>query len=225
MKKLAIAGASVALAAMPVVGVFAAPTLSHTDTLNLNIAKVCTFGTVTSGAANDDDATTHGLGANNPTGGAWTNDSYSANVAVGNTYAALATTTFTVRCNNADGYTVKAKAGSVQGTGENAKGVLASGTNYIYSGDGNTYNAATAGTSYWNFSLATTEASGVAIETGYETASALPANDTTVVVTGTNGNVQAGQKFTATYGAGIDNHQPAGTYTGTVVYTLVPAAN
>ncbi len=53
MKKLAIAGASVALAAMPVVGVFAATGQSFTDTLNVSVAGGCTIedSTATSGGA------------------------------------------------------------------------------------------------------------------------------------------------------------------------------
>ena len=213
MKKALIAGAaSAVLAAMPVVGVFADNTTTHTDTLNLVLAEVCTLGTVTQGAANADDSTTHAAGT-----GSWSNDTLTANVAAGNTYANLGTTTFTVRCNDNDGFSLKAKAGTIQ----SEAGALADGAgNYILSSAGTGFAAATS-ESYWNFMLgnATT---GVTIAEGYDAASALPTNETTVVAsTAAAGNLNAGQNVTVTYGAGINNAQPAGTYTGTVVYTLV----
>ena len=60
MKKLAIAGASVALAAMPVVGAFATSPITtpntFTDVLQINIDEVCAFGySNTNGAAASDD--------------------------------------------------------------------------------------------------------------------------------------------------------------------------
>ena len=44
MKKLAIIGASAALAALPAVGVFAADTTEVTDTINVTISESCTLG-------------------------------------------------------------------------------------------------------------------------------------------------------------------------------------
>ncbi len=51
MKKIAIASASLALAAMPVVGVFAASEGSFTDTITVDVAGGCTIGQTTSGHA------------------------------------------------------------------------------------------------------------------------------------------------------------------------------
>ena len=53
MKKLAIAGASVVLAAMPVVGVFAATSSSFTDTLTVGVAGGCTLENSEQPAAGD----------------------------------------------------------------------------------------------------------------------------------------------------------------------------
>lgn len=220
MKKLAIAGASVALAAMPVVGVFA-DTTSHTDTINLTLSQVCTLGTVTTGTANADDATTH-----NPTEasgdytGVWTGDTLAATVSAGNTYTALGTTTFTIRCNDDSGYQLKAASGTNDGDATTPKATLVSGTNTIKSADGSGYAAGTAGTSYWNFKLSAAS-TGLTIANGYNAAIAVPTSATTIASAAGAGNLQDGQSVTVTYGAGIDNHQATGTYAGTVVYTLV----
>ena len=221
MKKALIAGAaSAVLAAMPVAGVFAADTQSHTDTINISIDAVCTLGTVTDGVAQDDDDTAH-----NPTevtsgfDGVWSDDSLSASLAAGTQHPTLGTTTFTVRCNNSNGYTLSAKTG-------NAAGTLVNGSNTIATADGSAFAAGTAETSYWNFKLSGAS-TGMTIANGYNAAHAVPtpAAETgapTVIVTGAanSGNVQGGQSVTVTYGAGIDNFQPTGTYTGTVVYSL-----
>ncbi len=57
MKKLAIAGASLALAAMPVVGVFAATDGSFIDNINVNVAGGCTMGQNNSGSTTAVDRT------------------------------------------------------------------------------------------------------------------------------------------------------------------------
>ena len=44
MKKIAIAGASVALAAMPLAGVFADDVRTQTDTLEITVPAGCSFG-------------------------------------------------------------------------------------------------------------------------------------------------------------------------------------
>ena len=53
MKKLVIAGASVALAAMPVLGAFAATSSSFTDTLTVGVASGCTLENSNQSAAGD----------------------------------------------------------------------------------------------------------------------------------------------------------------------------
>lgn len=248
MKKLAIAGASVALAAMPVVGVFAAPTLTHTDTLRLTLSQVCTLGTVTAGAANDGtDSTTHTAGSPVGTWGAGEGegattagnvnhrDTLSATVAAGNTYANLGSTTLTVRCNDNSGFEIKAQSGTNNSSVATLVGT-ASNTNLILAGDGTGTGTGTSGAfnpaadaSYWNFKLGN-QTAGVTIasstETGnefdYSQPSVVPINDTTVVAsTAAAGNLNDGQSVTVTYGAGINNTQAADTYVGSVTYTLV----
>ena len=96
MKKLLIAAgaASLALAAMPVVGVFAASDPANiTDTFKITIADSCTW--TRSGA--------NGSGQ----GAATFNDGvYSATLTAGATVPTFGTTTLNVKCNNGTGYTI-----------------------------------------------------------------------------------------------------------------------
>ena len=100
MKKSIIAAgaASVALAAMPVLGVFADDDRSVTDTINVTISPSCTFS-----AGGDDVAYsvtgTNASGVVNPVNN-------SSNVH-----------TFTVFCNQNSGYTVAATASALSATG------------------------------------------------------------------------------------------------------------
>ena len=84
MKKLAIAASSLALAAMPVVGVFAAQASNPaalSDTLTINVDGVCTF------------ERTDGTG------------SYTKTMTA-NSAQTLGTSTYTTHCNNHAGYTI-----------------------------------------------------------------------------------------------------------------------
>ena len=94
MKKLAIAGASVLFAAMPVVGAFAADPAAITDTINITVSETCTFTRTT------------GEGV------------YSATMAVNALNAAAGSSVFTAVCNNATGFSVSATPTSITGTGE-----------------------------------------------------------------------------------------------------------
>ena len=242
MKKSIIAAgaASVALAAMPVVGVFAAPTLSHTDTILLTVSSVCTLGTVTNGVPDDGtDATTHADGTRATNPGTWGNDpsaeagtaahtnTLSETIAAGTTDANMGSTTFTVRCNNAGGYELQARSGTNDGNATAPLATMVSGSNLIKSGMGGGSGSGGAWVpatdpSYWNFMLSGAS-TGVTIASGYDAAHVIPTSDTKIAE-GVNGNLNAGQSVTVTYGAGINNTQPSGTYTGTVIYTLVPSA-
>ena len=238
MSKKIIAGAGVlaglAVALVPV-ATFAevadTNVRQHTDTLNLTIPEICTLGTVTAGAAIDmTDETTH-----NPTGttytGSWTNgsasqtthvgrtDTLAADVYNGQTYANLGATVFTIRCNDNGGYTL-----SAQGPSE---GKLVNGAYDIPTGAGTSATLTNDNNSYWNFKFAvsneydaTTNDKGQEIASGYNAAIAVPASSTTIVTGHGGGNTDTGEKVTVTYGAGIDAFQEAGTYTGSVVYTL-----
>lgn len=84
MKKLAIAGASLALAAMPVVGVFAADNISLEDSLTITVSDNCAF-TRESGTG-----------------------SYTASMAPNDLNASVGSSQYKVVCNNAKGYSVGA---------------------------------------------------------------------------------------------------------------------
>ena len=91
MKKALIAGAaSVALAAMPVVGVFADGDITTMeDTLTVTIAEACTF-----------DAASH---------------TYSSPMTADDFVANFGTTTMKITCNNAKGYTVSSSMADLVG--------------------------------------------------------------------------------------------------------------
>ena len=74
---------------------------TYTDTFNISIEKDCTF---------DRQSTTHGIGANAISGGAWGENTFTATVKNGDTYEAFATSSFVVTCNNQDGYKVTVTA-------------------------------------------------------------------------------------------------------------------
>lgn len=96
MKKLAIAGASVALAAMPVVGVFAEQQATVTDTVNLTVAKTCMME---ASAA----TSSYNLGTST----------------VAHEYAAVTGTPMTITCNAQAGWTITATANALTATGTN----------------------------------------------------------------------------------------------------------
>ena len=229
MSKKLIAGAgvvaSLAVALAPL-ATFADTTTqvsSHTDRFLLTIPQICTLGTIASatGAPEEGtDATAH-------TGSTWATttaasgttgktDTFSKDVYNGKDYAAMATTTFTVRCNDSDGYTLSAASGTNDGE-STAKATLVNGSYTIKSQTG--INDLTVdGHSYWSFQLGSAS-TGLTIASGFDNEHVIPTT-ATVIATGANGNTDDGQSVTVTYNAGIDAMQEAGTYEGTVVYTL-----
>ena len=94
MKKLAIAGASVLFAAMPVVGAFAADPAAITDNITITVSESCTFERTTG------------------------NGSYTATMAVNALNASVGSSVFTAICNNATGFSVSATPTSLSGDGE-----------------------------------------------------------------------------------------------------------
>lgn len=180
MKKLAIAGASLALAAMPVVGVFADP--QATDTIEVTVNSSCTFtagaGTATYSAAGNNGATVQ------PSAG-------SSNVH-----------SFTVFCNNNDGYKVNAAASAL-----NQDPAITANFAYANSLPGSGTTGA------WNALIGQT-GSALTIEQ-------LPTGGAaTDIVTKGSASASGGETFTATYSAYIGSETPTGTYSGTIAYTL-----
>ena len=199
MKKALIAGAaSTVLAAMPIVGAFAADgTLSRTDTVKVTVDSACSLATSN------------------------TSGDYTATIENGASNTNIAGSTFTVTCNNTGGWQLNAiGAGTVTGdvtkmdasTDKDADDI-ATGTTL----DGSVSN--------WAFKIAKggDDAANVTITAGYDNFSAVPSASTKIA----HGTSTAGKStITATYGVGISATQSAGTYTGKVTYTLAhPASN
>lgn len=134
MKKLAIAGASAAvLAAMPVVGVFAAqtPAGSTTDTVEITIENACSLTASGNSAA------------------------YAKTMTNGQSDFNIGGTTITIKCNNVAGWDLKAVGFGDDATDKTAMNATGSGT------DIPTGSAVTPTSSQWAFKLTgSTVASG-----------------------------------------------------------------
>ena len=185
MKKLAIVASSVALAAMPVLGVFAEDDTSSTDTIQVTVSPSCTF------SQGGGDATYSVTGTN--TSGTVQPKNNNTNVH-----------SFTVFCNNNTGYKVSATA-----TALNQSPAISA--NFAYAA---TLPSGTTGA--WHAEVATED-------TGL-TAAQLPAGGAaTDIITKAGASDADGEIFTVAYSAWIGTATPAGTYSGTIGYTL--AAN
>lgn len=197
MKKLAIAASSVALAAMPVVGVFAVDDLDVVDTIKVTVEPSCTFRASGTGTL---DGTYTDSGVNGASVTPKTSGDQGTNVH-----------TFNVFCNNNKGYTVSATAQDLANI-DNASPAIADTFAYKAS------LSQTAGaTGEWHAQFA-------GVTTGV-TPSQLP--DSTsgtasgTIITRTNSSTAAaGDAWTATYTALIGTDTKAGNYQGTITYTL-----
>ena len=183
MKKSIIAAgaASIALAAMPVVGVFAEVSDSVEDTIRVSIATSCTF------SAGGDDATYEFTGTNGQ----------AATITGSNQHA------FTVFCNNNSGYTVAADAEAL--TGDNGSFAFKGGDNPSLTGDAGLWHAQFASTDVTVAQIAADATSGT-------------------IFTKDAASSATGESFTAAYSVYVGNTTPAGTYSGTIEYTITPGA-
>ena len=191
MKKLVIAGSAIALAAMPVVGVFAVDDQASTDTIQVTVNSSCTF------SAGGNDAAYTAAGAN----GASVNPSITVDETTTNIH------TFTVFCNDNDGYTVSATANDLTKSG--ITDVFA----YKATLPSNGADGA------WHATIAKTTASLTVAQLSDSESGSSTANIATLGAASAAG----GETFTATYTAYIGTETPAETYSGTIAYTL--AAN
>ena len=218
MKKAIIAaGASAVLAAMPVVGVFAANSNTVTDTLVYTLSESCSLSAT---AAANGTKTTDG---NNIT------VTYEKTIA-NSASDTLTGSTINAVCNDNGNWYITA----VSGTNDNdattplATMVGSDDDNEDYLIKSGTY-ASDAATSYWGFKLdASTNSYEGAVSGSYGTAyQAIPVVATTVA-TGNKtdaGAGVAGVNFTPTYYVRMSATQSADTYTGSVIYQMThPAA-
>lgn len=202
MKKSLIAtgAASLALAAMPMAGVFAG-TSTVTDTLNVNIPASCTIrNSLTQGEATATENVynvtmkngqlRNDIGTSSADGGA-----HDSNIVV--------------NCNVQTGTSAE---WSLAAGGKGGSNVLTNGT---AAQDIETGTATSGADSNWAFKT-TTSTQGVSYETGYASGTFAPVPaSSTAIATGT-GNAS----FVMTYQVFISTTQATGNYTGGVVYTL-----
>ncbi len=216
MKKslIAVAGASLAAAAMPVVGVFAEG--SFTDTVQVTVSKSCVW----QASWNDP---TDGPQTGNPTGRTFSKDGVVPGTLLhfggasddGQAPGSSAQAPIiSMECNNGTGdgttgsWTVSA-AGASEGASNTAMKPSGSGVAIA------TGTATTGATSNWAFKIS---ASGGTVATGYGSYTSIPASAVTVL----SGNADATTDitFTPSYQVYIGTDQAADTYTGKVTYTL-----
>ena len=221
MKKSIIAAgaASVALAAMPVVGAFATTTYYGSpiaDTLTMNLAEVCTLTRkVTSGDAG------HPAGSSTATNAGWTtgtgegndtvngtnvkktlHDTFAADIVAGTDYANIAQSAFNVTCNAAnDGYQVSVVTTAFTGVdGANT---------WSYASSGKSSSAST-----WNL---TSSAKTTTVE---QTTTPTPLASGDNVWSSEAGTAVTSADFTITYNVYPHIDQQTGTYSAHAVYTL-----
>ncbi len=130
MKKLAILGASAALAALPAVGVFAATGTVVTDTVQVTIDSACTIESTNA------------------------SNTYSATMTNGQLKSDFGSTTMTINCNDAAGWHVTAIGDGADATDKTAMNATGSGTDIA------TGTATSGATSNWAMKVTGTGATG-----------------------------------------------------------------
>lgn len=194
MKKSLIAAgaASAVLAAMPVLGVFAdGDTLNVKDQLTVTVSSSCTMDTITPS------------GATSSTG-----NEYSASGAAGSLLSFAATsqaTSFTVKCNNAKGYTITPTFTDLKINGLAGAANAAQDIPYAAS--------SAAGSKTWT-AFYTKTTGGVAGSPIAFTASG----------TAVSGTATMTDSYAFSYQVGLGADQAAGTYVGTASYVLAGVA-
>lgn len=199
-KSLIVTGAaSLAVAAMPVAGVFATDYQSVTDEIEVIVNTVCNMrsgGTPTEPTTGGAEltATVNPGTLIGDTGGAWTGTP----------------TTLTYNCNDTGGWQITAQGVSSTEASATAQTVLKASNNT--STDIATGEATSGATSNWAFKV-----SGTGAASGYTTFKPVP--NTATVVASSSDPVSQGT-LNPTYRAWISLTQEADTYTGYVKYLL-----
>ena len=190
-KSLVITGAaSLALAAMPVLGAFA----DVTDTVILTIPDACSVGQTSSSQTGGGVTLTESAAVNEHL------YSWDADGSAGGTLK--------VSCNDAGGWQVKA-VGASTGTPVTSMAASGNGTPIV------TGTATSGATSNWAFKVAGT--TGVTVESTYQNFAAVPATATKVA--SGSGAISEGTIYTG-YQVWVSATQQADTYTGKVTYTV-----
>lgn len=233
MKKslIAASASAVALAAMPVVGVFATDNLTQTDTLKITISDVCSLGYTSEGQAPDIDVPAP---SHTPGDGSWGSEAtaniLSKTMITGTATQNLGKTTLAVYCNNENGYEISAgNAGALTGVTNGDTPVAITDTIPVASN----FSASNSGWSYMVEAKTGTEQApwtqrGVVKNDHGNWAAATAEGNTPAangVIAGSptaapKTTLNTGDFFIITYGVGVDQTQSAGTYTGSITYTL-----
>ena len=202
MKKslVAASAASLALAAMPTLGAFAAIQSSVTDTVEITINSACSVGT--------------GADSQTGTGATYRN----ANMANNATYTWSADSgsdaaggTLKVSCNDASGWNIKAVGSSEGATKTSMKPTNTAASNAIATGT-------TGENSYWAMKV-----SGSLVDETFGTAwHVIPATATKIA----GGTAAVSEESVAlSYKVHTSATQAADTYTGNVTYTIAAGTN
>lgn len=200
MKKVIIAGAaSVALAAMPIMGVFATDDTDVMDTIKVTVEPSCTFRAQNSGTL---DGTYTATGAN----GADVTPSISGGTNVH---------TFNVFCNNNKGYTVSAVAQDLANIDSATPAIE---DKFVYKADLSGLTT----TSGWHaaFAASTSGLSAAQLPDSATTGEGAGTASGTIMTRTNSTTATAGDAWTATYTAKIGSETKAGNYQGTITYTL-----
>ena len=155
--------------------------------------------------------------------------SHTANMSNGSYTPNIGTTTLKVFCNDEEGFAIFA-AGY---TGDEIGGTNSTKLVNSASQVDNTISTGTAtsgNTSNWAMKLATNSSAtyAVTLDNGFGAYSSVPSSYTKVAHrdSGTDiGTTATGAELTTTYAAFVNQTQPAGTYIGKVIYTLVHPSN
>lgn len=180
MKKslFAVAGvAALAAVAMPAAGVFA-DTMSVKDSLTVTVGSSCTLASITPAAATSTDGNPY-TASGNPG-------------ALLDFTATTSATTFTVNCNDQDGYTITPTFTSLMLGG-------------VTSSQDIVYGTAAANAQEW---------------TAYYSKNSGPATAFTASGTAITGTSTMTDTYTFSYKVGLGSNQAAGAYTGTASYAL-----
>ncbi len=215
MKKLAIASASMALAAMPVVGVFAVDgPVSVTDNVTVVIGESCTF-----------QATANGSAVNPSTGA---NPTITRNfqkpatlgqkVILGDSTEADGSgaqgdeITIQGVCNSGGSSSGKSGTWTISAVGLNQAKMVKSNSDANDPSNINPGTATSGTASAWAMKIAESGAAGT-----FANFTAVPATSTTVANGNANGSTFS---FKPVYQVYVGTQQASGTYTGTVTYTI-----
>ena len=205
MKKSIIAAgaASVALAAMPIVGAFAA-----TETVKDSVTA-----TVTAGCAITNPADSQPAGSTVATNTVAVSATPGGAAGVSNPDAS-GYNGITVACNSSN-WSVSAIGGTTGAT--NTSLYYNDGTTNHEIATGTAASTEISGDSYWAFKIASLSTSdGVAVASGYGVFTTIPETPTPVV----NGTKSANVTIKPQYQVYANSTQASGAYTGAVVYTV-----